>query len=346
MTALLALAWLSGCDTTSQAARAVPAAAPWVKTVTIAGGAGASLGMTGTVRARVESPLAFQVPGRIASRMVDAGQSVRAGQLLFQLDPRDLLQLVRAAEADLAAADSALANADAELGRQRQLLEKQFTSPQALEQVQLMRRQAQARRDAAQARLVQARNSHAYAGLPAPAAGVLIDVSGEAGQVVAAGQPVAVLAQAGEREVEVFFPETFTPPARGEVLMHDGVSLPLQLRETAGAVDPLGRTRRARYTVAQHAGRLVLGGVVRTRFAAPDAGPAEYAVPIGAIDERGNGPRVWRVVNGSVAPVAVSLLAMDQQQARVRGPLRAGDRVVALGTHLLTGQMAVRELGR
>jgi multidrug efflux pump subunit AcrA (membrane-fusion protein) len=71
-----------------------------VRTTTIEPALGAAQGLSGTVRARVEAPLAFQVGGRILARRVDAGQTVRAGQVLFELDPADLEQAVRAAEAD------------------------------------------------------------------------------------------------------------------------------------------------------------------------------------------------------------------------------------------------------
>jgi len=40
----------------------------------------------------------------------------------------------------------------------------------------------------------------------------LIEVSGEPSQVVAFGQAVAVLAQDGEREIEVFFSEDIRSP--------------------------------------------------------------------------------------------------------------------------------------
>ena len=49
---------------------------------------------------------------------------------------------------------------------------------------------------------------------------------------------------------------------------------------------------------------------------------------------------------GRVEAVAVTVVGTDGEAARVRGPLAAGDRVVALGTHLLVEDMAVRELGR
>ncbi|HQR54492.1 MAG TPA: biotin/lipoyl-binding protein [Burkholderiaceae bacterium] len=66
------------------------------------------------MRARVEAPLAFQVGGRIVARRADAGQAVGAGQVLFELDPSDLDQAVRAAEADVAAADTAWRTAQAD----------------------------------------------------------------------------------------------------------------------------------------------------------------------------------------------------------------------------------------
>lgn len=367
---LAGLLALAGCDDPARS-RAEPSPPPFVKTVAVTGGAGQTLGLSGTVRARVESPLAFQVGGRISRRAVDAGQAVSAGQVLFELDRRDLEQALAATEADLAGAEAKLATAEAEWARYRQMREQGFTSAQEVERAELAWREAQTRRDAATARVAQARNALDYGRLQAPAAGVLIDVTGEPGQVVAAGQAVATLAQAGEREVEVYFPDGVTPPAVGEAVLADGAILPLRLRETAGAVDPQGRTRRARYTVLERQDDLVLGAVLRARFADEEAARqgaagggaageggagggvagegaavADFSVPIGAIDERGQGPRVWRYQDGTVLPVPVTVLALDSETARIRGPLVSGERVVALGTHLLHEGMRVRELGR
>ena len=372
---LAGLLALAGCDEQATS-RAVPSPPPFVKTVAVTGGAAQTLGLSGTVRARVESPLAFQVGGRISRRAVDAGQAVSAGQVLFELDRRDLEQALAATEADLAGAEAKLATAEAEWARYRQMREQGFTSAQEVERAELAWREAQTRRDAATARVAQARNALDYGRLQAPAAGVLIDVTGEPGQVVAAGQAVATLAQAGEREVEVYFPDGVTPHAGGEAVLADGAILPLRLRETAGAVDPQGRTRRARYTVLERQDGLVLGAVLRARFADEEsarqgvagggaaregaagggaageggagegAAGADFAVPIGAIDERGQGPRVWRYQDGTVLPVPVRVLALDNESARIRGPLVAGERIVALGTHLLHEGMRVRELGR
>jgi RND family efflux transporter MFP subunit len=342
--AALAAAALAAC-----APRAVPQAQPaqpWVRVVAPQAVTAAGFGASGTVRARVESPLAFQVPGRIVARLADAGQRVRAGQVLMRLDARDLEQALQAAQADLAAAEAAAATAQAELARARGLAAQAFVSAQAVERAELAQREALARRDAAAARLAQARNARGYANLVAPAAGVLVEASGEPGQVVAAGQPVAVLAQGEAREIEVYLAETVPPPPSGRALAPDGRELALALREVAGAVEPLARTRRARYRVTGGGDALVLGAVVRVRFDGAPLPAAAFALPVGALDERALGARVWRVREGRVQPVPVQVDAIDETRALVRGALAADDRIVALGTHLLTEGMAVRELPR
>ncbi|MFN3611702.1 MAG: efflux RND transporter periplasmic adaptor subunit [Tepidimonas sp.] len=329
-------------------------APPVVATATVEPLAAAGLGLSGTVRARVEAPLAFQVGGRIAARRVDAGQAVQAGQVLFELDPSDLEQAVRAAEADVAAAEAALRTAQADLERVRTLAAQGFVSAQATDRAQLTLREATSRRDAAQARLAQVRNGRAYAQLRAPAAGVVTDVTGQPGQVVAAGQPVATLAQAGAREVEVFFPETVTPPATGQARLPDGRTVALALREAAPMVDALARTRRARYRADGLPAELPLGSVVTTQFALPgqpaaaaSASPVgTWRVPVGALDERAEGPRVWRVRDGKLDAVPVRVLRVDDRHAVVAAPLQAGERIVALGTHLLQPGMTVQERAR
>lgn len=342
---VLPLILLAGCEEELAEKKAVELP-PVVQTAHPVPASGTAMQLSATLRARVEAPLAFQVDGRITARRVDAGQVVRAGQPLFELDPADLDEAVRAGEADLAAADIALKTAEADVARNRELHAQAFISAQALERIELALREAKSRRDAAAARLAQSRNARGYGVLTSPAAGVLIDVTAEPGQVVEAGQSVAVLARAGARELEVSFPDGVAPPPRGEAVWPDGRTAPISLREAAPAVEPLGRTRRARYTLGSAPGELVLGSVVSARFTDASAAGAIWSVPIGALDERGQAARVWRVKGGRIEPVAVRVLALDDRNARVTGPLAADDTVVALGAHLLREGMPVRERTR
>lgn len=320
--------------------------APFVKTVELVPAPATVLRLSGTVRARVESPLAFQVGGRIAVRLVDAGQKVQAGQALFQLDTRDLEQALIAARATFVASEAVLATIASDLARRHQLRQQYVISAQALEHAELAWREAKNSRDAAAARQAQARNALGYAQLQSPTSGVLIDVTGEQGQVVAAGQPVAMLAQAGAREVELYFPDHVTPPVMGEILLNNRDTVAIKLRETAGAVNMQGRTLRTRYTLNRPVAGLVLGSVVQARFLGAAVSSVIYSVPIGAIDERGKGAHVWRITEGRVESVEVLLLSLDGEHARIQGALAVGEHIAALGAHLLHDGMAVRKLAR
>lgn len=69
-----------------------------------------------------------------------------------------------------------------------------------------------------------------------------------------------------------------------------------------------------------------------------------WSVPMGALHDAGKGPGVW-LVQGQPAqvtwrPVAVQRLGDDV--AIVTGPLKSGERIVALGAHLLREGQAVR----
>lgn len=333
---------LAACTENRQAA--TEAAPPWVKTAVVRADGSSLLTLSGTVRARFETPLAFQIGGRIAARRIDAGQRVEKDQVLFQLDPADLEEAVRVAEAERAYAEASLAIAQADVERFRQLLNQNFISRQTFDRTELVVREARARLDTAQARLRQARNGLGYAVLRAGAAGVVTEVTGEPGAVVTVGQTVAVLAREGEREIEVFFPESVKPPPAGSAQLADGRRYDLARRELAGAADPPSRTWRARYRIVGGTGEFPLGTVVRAGFAAGTVAAGTVAVPIGALDERGEGPRVWRVVEGRAEPLAAQVVTLTGDSAWIRAELSEGSRVIALGAHLLQPGMAVREL--
>lgn len=300
--------------------------------------------LSGTVRARFETPISFQVEGRILERSIDAGDRVEQGQLLFRLDPRDYIQAVAVARADLQAATAELETAEAETRRTGDLLKREFISDQAFERVQLAEKSARERVDAARARLEQAQNRLGYTELAAGRSGTMIEVIGEPGQVVAAGQAVGVIAQQGETEVEVYLPERFGVPETGRVVEGGRTIATLALREAAGAADAVTRTWKARYSLEDVDAGLRLGSVVKVELDVGQAAGKVLEVPVGAINERGHGPQVWIIRNGRAEPVRVTLLDMDTEYARILAELDPGTPVIALGTHLLQAGMPVREL--
>lgn len=330
---------LSACSEPAVPTQSVP----WVKTIKVSAGQQQQVNLSATVRARYEVPVSFQVNGRILSREADAGQTVSKGQLLFKLDPRDLQEAVRAAAASVQVAQASLTTAKAELKRNTQLVEQQFISPQALERFELSVQEAQANLNTAQAQHQQALNSLDYAELRATEDGILLEVTGEPGQVIAAGQAIATQALAGALEAEIAFPQHVTPPQQG-VLALSGTAIPLELRQVSGAVDTYSRTWLTRYRLLENNTALALGAVGRAGFTLQSAQQGAFDVPIAAIDERGQQAQVWQIVAGKAQPVAIKVLSLSDESARIQADLAQDTSIIALGTHLLTPGMAVQEL--
>lgn len=336
---------LAGCG--AEPSQTVAPTVPWVRTFALIEQPVNVLSISGTLQAHQETPLAFRVAGQLMVRKVQAGARVKKDSLLFELDPADLDEAVRVVEAEQAAAQLSFATAQADLQRAETLRKQTFASEQAVERAELTVREAQARLDAANSRLKQARNARGYAELRALADGTVVEVLVETGQVVAAGQVVARLAHAGPQEVEVFLSDRITPPASGRLFLPGGDARQLALVEVAGSTDPLSRTRRARYRLAGDSGGLALGSVLNVQLLLqPSAGEqvdAIWEVPIAALDERGDGPRLWRYRDERIEGVAVKVHELRAATALVSGDLQPGQHFVALGAHLLRDGMAVKE---
>src|SRR5690606_14364641 len=140
----------------------------------------------GEVRPRVESALAFQVGGKLVQRLVQAGDTVKAGQVLARIDPQDLELAESAARAELAAAEVERSRTAADLARYSQLRESGFISKAEFDQRKAAHDAAIARTAQARAALQGQSNRAEYSVLHAEADGVVTGVDAEVGQVVAA----------------------------------------------------------------------------------------------------------------------------------------------------------------
>jgi RND family efflux transporter MFP subunit len=294
---------------------------------------------TGTIAARVQSDLGFRVPGKVLERLVDAGQSVRRGQALMRIDSVDL-KLAMRAQAESVAAARAFARQTAEDEvRYRDLVAGGAVSASAYDKVKATAESAAAQLNAAEAQAEVARNESTYAVLLADADGVVVETLAEPGQVVAAGQVVVRVAHAGSREAVIELPETLRPAigSTGRATLYgSSLSGTATLRQLSDAANPQTRTFEARYVLDSSLASAPLGSTISVHIA--DAGSVQSVqVPIGAIFDSGKGAGVWLVQGDSprVTWRPVQIASLSDGAASVRGNLKAGDRVVALGAHLL-----------
>lgn len=65
-----------------------------------------SASYSGEVRGRYESKLAFQVNGKIIKRNVELGSVVKPGDILMEIDPKDVQEALNASSAQISSAQS------------------------------------------------------------------------------------------------------------------------------------------------------------------------------------------------------------------------------------------------
>jgi len=298
----------------------------------------------GVIRAREEAALSFRVGGKLLLREVDAGQRVRRGQRLAQLDAADFALQVQAARAQHAAAEADLKRAQDEFERYSVLADRQLISRSLLDAQATALKAAQSQLEATRAALDVAQNQARYTELSAPADGVIASRLAEAGQVVAAGQPIYVLASDGAREVAIALPETdiarFSVGQQVEVELWSqlGTRWQGQIRELAAAADPQTRTWAARVSLPPEAlDSVELGQSARVLAARGET--ATLQVPLSAIQPgaSANVASVW-VVNPathSIESRAITPGVYGSQTVPVLSGLDPSDWIVAAGGHLL-----------
>jgi RND family efflux transporter MFP subunit len=334
---------LGGCDRPEADPRTADAL---VRLVSVEAASPAERAFTGIVAARVQSDLGFRVSGKIIERLVDAGQVIKAGTPLYRIDATDYEHAITAELGNVAAAKARLIQAAADEKRYRRLLPSGAVSASEYDAAKAAADSARALLEAAQAQLKVAQDESRYSTLAADADGTVVETLVEPGQVVSAGQIVARIAHVGPREASVNLPETVRPAigsAAQASLYGRDARWPAQLRQLSDSADPLTRTYEARYVLDGDAATAPLGATVTILL--PSGESAERtAVPLGALRDEGEGAGVW-VFDDKTSTVAFRPVRIDQvgaETAILSSGVSVGERIVALGAHLLHEGQRVR----
>ena len=129
------------------------------------------LEFTGRTEAIEDVEIRAQVTGYLMDVTFEEGEDVKAGDLLFQIDPRPYDAVVKSTEADLARAEAQLKKASADAERDRLAFEKQAISEQERDMSAAMEAIAEAEVAAANAALENARLDVEFTSITAPVAG-------------------------------------------------------------------------------------------------------------------------------------------------------------------------------
>jgi RND family efflux transporter MFP subunit len=279
-----------------------------------------SLPAEAVVEATRQAVVATQVSGRIVAVKAEAGDRVKAGQLLMQVDARE-------AGENVAAARAQLVQAEAHFLRTRNLFKQKFVSQAALDAAEAQLKSARAQAGAAGV-------GASHAAVTAPLAGIVALRHAELGDLAMPGKPlVTVFEPKGLRAIasipqyklkdaqqaktaRVEFPETrrWLDGARVEILP---------------TVDAQSHTATARVYLPDDAEQLkgiVPGMAARVHFVVGEA--RKLTVPPAAVVRRGEISAVYVVADGKARLRQVRLgEAVADGELEVLAGLAAGEQV-------------------
>ena len=316
----------------------------------------------GSVEAKQSWLMGPTVAGRVLRVYVDVGQTVKAGQLLAEMDPVELEQRLRAQEAALAKASSVEVAAKAQvadtqarrelahanLSRNKDLAKQNFISSAALEGREQEFQSADAAWHAAQANLQAAKQDaqrlqaeRAAASLQrqntrlvAPADAVVMSRDAESGSTVVAGQPVIRLANPASLWVKLRVDQ-------GRSLgLEAGLSANIVLRSRPQQVlmgkvervelqaDSVTEERIAQVAFDQIPPALSIGEMAEVTLNLQALTPA-MVLPQASVKTHQGRTGVWRLKDGALefVPVQWGLASLDGRIQVLQG-LTANDAVV------------------
>src|ERR1700712_1990314 len=301
----------------------------------------------GTIKPRIETDMGFRVPGKIAKRLVEVGQTVDVGEPLATLDEVDLKLQAEQAVAEFTAATGVLAQAGAAEQRAKDLRAKGWTTDAQLDTSRAAADEARARLNRAERSVELTNNSLSYATLLADTRGVVTATLIDAGQVVAAGQTPIRVARFAEKQAVVAIPETLVGRAKegaASVTLWSEANKKYvaKLREIAPAADPATRTYLAKFALPGADDSVSLGMTATLTLSDP-ATDRVAKLPLSALYSQGGNPSLYIVDDaGDVTLKAVTVKSYESISVTITGGVPEGAKVVALGVQKIDPAQKVR----
>jgi len=304
--------------------------------------------VTGEIKARTETDMGFRIGGRVRDRPVDVGTITARDEVLARLDDTNEHNAVRIAEAQLTSVKAELQDAEGNETRQRELLQRGFTTQVNYDSASRRLKMAQANVASAEVSLKDAQERLGYTVLHADEAGVVTAVGAQPGQVVASGQMIVRLARTGEKEAvfnvaeQIFRAVPRDPPIEVALLSDPTVTANGKVREVAPSADPVTRTFTVRIALEDPPMQMRLGSAVVGRVVLEAQKVA--TVPPAALFKDGDEPAVWLFdqAASTVGLRKVTVLRYENDRVLISGGVGNGDRVVVAGVQRLRPGMKVR----
>lgn len=335
----------------------------------------------GAVEARRVHRIGPTASGRVLRVEVEVGDTVRAGQVLAEMDPVDLEQRIealvaaeeraragtRAAQARIADTDARLTYAETQAKRYRLLLEARAASEEALAGRQQEEEAARAASLAARADLDGARQERsrlaaeraalerqrANLRLLSPVRGLVAAREADPGATLVAGQAVAQVIDPAGIWIHARFDQSASAglaqglPARVILRSRPGVALTGRVERVEPLADVVTEEVLAKIAFSAPAGAPPpLGELAEVTVSLPALAAAPLA-PNAALHRVAGRLGVWRVEGDAPRFTPVRMAGSDLDgRARIVEGLKAGDRIVVYSERALDARSRLKVVER
>lgn len=350
--------WFYGTDhRPAVAAAPVPAAVPVVAATVTGKDVPIYLRGIGTVIAYNTDVVRSQIQGQIVKIAFTEGQTVKAGDLLAQIDPRPYEAQIEQLTANRDRDQAQLVNAEANLSRYNQLGDKGYATPQLIETQTAQVAQLKAAVKADQAQIDQANVQLSYTRLTSAIPGITGVRQIDVGNVIHPTDPNGLVVVTQIEPISLLFtlPQTDLPViqehaakeslkviaySQDNKMKLDEGTLLLVNNEIAGTTGTV--QLKAVFPNREH--RLWPGQLVNARLLLEIRKDA-LTVAGSAVQQGPNGSYVYVVTDGQTAALRpVHVAQISDGQALIDQGLKSGDVVVVDGQYRLTEGSRVREL--
>jgi membrane fusion protein, multidrug efflux system len=290
--------------------------------------------LTGDLRPSETIDVRSRIEGDLTDVYVREGQEVAAGQLLARFEASTQESSRASAEADRAAANAELTNAQWTLDQNESLFKAGAIAERDLKVSQQAVVAARARVAAADARLRASGNEARDTRVLAPASGVIEKRLVDGGVHLARGAPMFTLVRSGTLELAAAVPARQASAVRVGQVVHfvaDARRFDGKVARISPTIDPATRAVTV-YVQVPNPGNNLRGGTFATGRVVSRTLTNVIGIPTGALRQsQDNGqPFVYRIDGKTLQVAPVQIGAVDEQAgiAQVTEGLQAGDRVV------------------
>jgi RND family efflux transporter MFP subunit len=286
----------------------------------------------GVVEAVNQATLSAQTAGRVLELPFDVDDYVPAGAVVVRFTDVEQQAAQRQARAQLAAAEAAFREAQADYDRISGIFERKLVARAQLDAATARRDAARAALEAAQAAARSSAEQVDYTVIRAPYSGIVVARHVQVGEAVRPGQPLISGLSLGQLRVQVDVPQSDIAAIRerraADVVL-DGGARRIAAREVVAFpyADPQTHTFKVRIELPEEETGLHPGMTTKVAFAVGEA--ERLLVPEAALVRRGEVSAVYVVDDRGVVLRQVRLGHRFGARREVLAGLAAGERVAA-----------------